>query len=136
MCENRLYAQNGRMEDPLASDSDCLWEAVREIHAAPLNPNLWPLALAKMAAAVSASKGALFDLDAETRQMVALIGNAHDPAVQERYVQRYAAIDPTLAYALTAPPLEPMVCYERFPARGQVERVEKIRARLVRESGL
>jgi len=26
--------------------------------------------------------------------------------------------------------------YERFPARGQVERVEKIRARLVRESGL
>jgi hypothetical protein len=26
--------------------------------------------------------------------------------------------------------------YERFPARGQVERVEKIRARLSRESGL
>jgi hypothetical protein len=26
--------------------------------------------------------------------------------------------------------------YERFPARGQVERVEKIRARLARESGL
>ena len=26
--------------------------------------------------------------------------------------------------------------YERFPARGQVERVEKIRARLVREAGL
>jgi hypothetical protein len=26
--------------------------------------------------------------------------------------------------------------YERFPARGQVERVEKIRARLSRDSGL
>jgi hypothetical protein len=26
--------------------------------------------------------------------------------------------------------------YERFPARGQVERVEKIRARLAREAGL
>src|SRR5688572_817257 len=65
----------------LANDTDCLWEAVREIHAAPLNPDLWPGALARMAAAVSASKGALFDLDMETRQMVALTGHAHEPAI-------------------------------------------------------
>lgn len=88
------------------ADQDALLTTIEAIHAAGLDPEVWPQALSAMASLFGGSAATVESYDGRTGTLLALHAHGIPPAQQIEYFEHYAAMNPRASFGMRQPNLE------------------------------